>query len=51
MNKNRCLCCGNLLEDSGSHYHLSCIKKFFGTKDLPAIELKRKILKISLKDR
>lgn len=44
MNKNRCLCCGNLLDDSGSHYHLSCIKKFFGTKDLPAIELKKENL-------
>lgn len=44
MNKNRCLCCGKLLEDTNSHYHLSCIKRFFGTKELPAIELKKENL-------
>ncbi len=44
MNEKRCFCCGKPLEDTNSHYHLSCIKKFFGTKDLPTIELNKENL-------
>lgn len=46
MNKKRCLCCGKPLEDTNLNYHPGCIRRFFGTKTLPTIEL----LKENLED-
>ena len=46
MNKKRCLCCGKPLEDTNLNYHSACIRRFFGTKTLPTIEL----LKENLED-
>ena len=42
----RCLCCGKKLVDSGeqSGWHASCIKRFFGTKELPEIQLNEETL-------
>ena len=36
-----CLCCGKPLraEDANRGWHSSCIKKFFGTKGMPEIEI------------
>ena len=35
-----CLCCGKpLKEPNGSGWHKNCIKRFFGTSELPEIEL------------
>lgn len=36
----KCLCCGRLLRhDDGSHWHKACIKRFYGTTDLPEISI------------
>lgn len=42
----RCLCCGKKLVDSGEKtgWHASCIKRFFGTKELPEIQLNEETL-------
>ena len=42
----RCLCCGKELPDNHyqSRWHASCIKRFFGTKELPEITLNDKSL-------
>ncbi len=41
-----CLCCGKPLEKSTEQkgWHRSCIKKFFGTKELPEIEIDEQTL-------
>lgn len=40
-----CLCCGRPLRNGEeSHWHKSCIKKFFGTSELPEIEIDEKTL-------
>lgn len=41
-----CLCCGKPLEKSTEQtgWHRSCIKKFFGTKELPEIEIDEQAL-------
>ena len=42
---NRCLCCGKLLRtESESGWHTSCIKSFFGTKELPDIDVSKEVL-------
>lgn len=41
-----CLCCGKLLrsDDTQIGWHKSCIKKFFGTTELPEMEIDEKTL-------
>jgi len=36
-----CLCCGKRLPDSavGTGWHNSCIRRFFGTKEIPALDI------------
>ncbi len=41
-----CLCCGKPLRSTGeAGWHKSCIKRFFGTNQLPAIEVDEETLK------
>ena len=43
-----CLCCGKALRSVSSEktgWHTSCVKKFFGTKDLPDIDISEETLK------
>jgi len=41
----KCLCCGKILRtESESRWHKSCIQKFFGTTQIPQIELDDRIL-------
>ncbi len=41
-----CLCCGKMLDESLSidGWHKACVKKFFGTKALPSVELDDSVL-------
>lgn len=45
-----CLCCGKALIDTASEqekntqWHNRCVKKFFGTKELPDIEVSQEML-------
>lgn len=42
---NRCLCCGKALNTLTAHsWHTSCIKAFFGTTELPDIDVSEDIL-------
>lgn len=42
-----CLCCGRpLREENGSGWHKACIKRFFGTVDIPKIEIDEKTLEL-----
>lgn len=42
---NRCLCCGKALNTPTAHsWHISCIKAFFGTTELPDIDVSEDIL-------
>ena len=43
-----CLCCGKKLDlnKSQSGWHKSCIKNFFGTTELPEIEIDEKALEL-----
>ena len=42
---NSCLCCGKVLRsDSESGWHTSCISSFFGTKELPDIDVSQEAL-------
>lgn len=42
---NRCLCCGKSLNTPTAHsWHTSCIKAFFGTTELPDIDVSEDIL-------
>ncbi|MEG0756287.1 MAG: type II toxin-antitoxin system HipA family toxin, partial [Oscillospiraceae bacterium] len=36
-----CLCCGKVLPDgaAGIGWHKSCIKRFFGTAEIPALDI------------
>ncbi len=47
-----CLCCGKPLNHSDSHegWHKSCIRKFFGTDELPQIEIDNKTLQYLTKE-
>ncbi|MGD1818457.1 MAG: HipA domain-containing protein [Pleomorphochaeta sp.] len=38
---NKCLCCGKPLLNNELDWHKSCIKKFFGTTELPIIDTKQ----------
>lgn len=41
-----CLCCGRPLNnDNGSHWHKACIKRFFGTTELPEISIDEETLR------
>jgi serine/threonine-protein kinase HipA len=41
-----CLCCGKPLPEdtNGAGWHKSCIKRFFGTKELPQLDLSEQVL-------
>ena len=43
-----CLCCGKplRLDDTKSGWHKSCVKKFFGTPELPEIQIDEKTLEL-----
>lgn len=46
-----CLCCGKPIKESNPeeqkyYWHLKCIKSFFGTKELPDIEISDEIIKV-----
>lgn len=43
----KCLCCGKTLrKETISGWHTSCIKKFFGTTQIPQIDLKNETLEL-----
>lgn len=38
-----CLCCGKTLNNGGiDGWHKKCIKKFFGTNEIPEIDINKK---------
>ncbi len=39
-----CLCCGKPLKNEKNGWHKSCVKRFFGTRELPEIEIDDKTL-------
>ena len=40
-----CLCCGKALNNGGiDGWHKNCIKKFFGTNELPEIDINKSII-------
>lgn len=42
-----CLCCGKVMhKPDGTGWHRACIKRFFGTSELPEIEIDDKTLKL-----
>ena len=45
-----CLCCGKALNNGGiDGWHKNCIKKFFGTNELPEIDINKSLIeKIAL---
>ena len=45
-----CLCCGKTLNNGGiDGWHKKCIKKFFGTNEIPEIDINKSIIeKIAL---
>lgn len=45
-----CLCCGKALNNSGiDGWHKNCIKKFFGTNEIPEIDINKSLIeKIAL---
>ncbi len=46
-----CLCCGKpLTKDNGLHWHESCIKRFFGTNEIPEIEINKETLELLAKE-
>ena len=46
----KCLCCGKLIRDNASEkelssrWHSACVKRFFGTKSLPDIDITEDVL-------
>lgn len=46
-----CLYCGKpLTKDSGNHWHESCIKRFFGTNEIPEIDISKETLELLAKE-
>ena len=43
----RCLCCGGILseDESRSGWHFKCIKRFFGTSEIPEIDISEDAVK------
>lgn len=42
-----CLCCGKPLKgDSGTGWHKACVKRFFGTSEIPELEIDRQTLEV-----
>lgn len=40
-----CLCCGKALNNGGiDGWHKNCIKKFFGTNELPEIDINKSLI-------
>ena len=48
-----CLCCGKIIKetDASDHgWHISCIRRFFNTKELPQIDVSKEQLEILAND-
>ena len=44
-----CLCCGKTLNNGGiDGWHKKCIKKFFGTNEIPEIDINKNLIENSL---